>query len=351
MTLLVAGAAQARATAAYAAAHSGEHVLLSSSGPATPRRALLDDRTVDISVTPFDARDADAIDAVVVVAESAALRTTLEALRIVLPDTPLLLAPGGFAGALRARSWATHWTGGALRVAEATGFPVAGRQAGDEIIFSSVKQNLPMAAASTSETNALHRIFSRYLPGLVPSAIQTTSLSNTNHLIHPPLTLLNAVRIDAGQPFTLYRDGIAPVADRLISAIDEERCRVAEAVGGDSRTGVEWMLGFYSASGMHGASMVECLGSYAHFATVPGPSTLRYRYLTDDVPHGVAQWAALGRVVGVRTPAIHDLTSLLSAIAPDLDLEGDEEALRLFLDHLADDPASAVGPAELTPAR
>jgi hypothetical protein len=117
-------------------------------------------------------------------------------------------------------------------------------------------------------------------------------------------------------------------------AVDEERRAVCRAVGADDRSARDWLLGFYRADGMRGDTLVSCLTSYPGFETVPGPTTLDYRYLADDVPHGVAQWAALGRRLGVPTPTIDHLLAMLAVIAPALALEADQEGLDLFLAHV-----------------
>lgn len=331
MSLLVTGAVQALATAAYAALHSGERVLVSipSHEGALPRRAELDGTGVDIELSSFDP-SADRATAVIVVSESRDLPRRIQELGLRIEGLPVLLAPGGFAGALRVRTLSPS-----LQVAEVTGFPVSGSAHGDSITLGSVKQHLPLAAADEARTEELARMWSAYLPEVEAADLRTTSLANTNHLIHPPLTLLNAVRIDSGEPFTFYRKGISPAADRLLTAVDDERRALCAAVGADDRSGRDWMTGFYAAGGMRGDTLVECLGGYPPFAEVPGPSTLDYRYITDDVPHGIAPWAALGRELGVPTPHLDRLLEQIATIAPHLDLDHDAQALDLFLAHAA----------------
>lgn len=331
MALLVTGATQALATAALAALTSGERVLVAAEGHAgpLPTHALRDGASTPIDLAPYDA-STDRPTSVIVVSESRDLPERIRSLGSAAAGLPVLLAPGGFAGALR-----VHDLAPSLRAAECTGFPVSGRVEGSTIALTSIKRHLPLAAAQEEDTDELVQLWRSVLPTVEAASLATTSLSNTNHLIHPPLALLNAVRIDASEPFTFYRAGISPAADHLLLAIDEERRALCTAVGADSRSGRDWMVGFYGDSGMHGNTLVECLASYPHFETVPGPSTLAYRYLTDDVPHGIAQWAALGRRIGMETPHLDRLLDQLATIAPHLDLGHDTRALDLFLEHVA----------------
>lgn len=329
MSLLVIGAPQALATAVLAAATSGERVHVLAEGAPTPLPAHADR---DGARTEIDlvgsVQDAD-IHACVIVAEARTLPALVTAHRTLLAGLPVLLAPGGLAGALRVSAWEES-----LLVAETTGFPASGAVEGSTFLLRGLKQGMPFAAADHLLTDSLLKEFRRYLPALVASELRTTSMCNTNHIIHPPITLMNAARIDSAAPFTLYRDGVSPSLEHLLVAVDEERRAVCRAIGADDRSGREWLLAFYRESGMHGENLVDCLTSYPSFADVAGPTTLDYRYLADDVPHGVAQWAAIGHRLGVPTPAIDQLLAVLTLIVPAVDLRADGEGLELFLAHL-----------------
>lgn len=326
MSLLVIGAPQALATAVFAAVSSGERVhVLAEDAPATlPTHAELDGSRARIRLS--SSLEGSAPHAAIIVGESRNLLTLVAAHRESLAGLPVLLAPGGVAGALRVAAMESS-----LQVAETTGFPASGALEGDTFVLRGIKHGMPFAAADEWLTPTLQEDFSRYLPHLVVSDLRTTSLANTNHIIHPPITLLNAVRIDSATPFTLYREGVSSSLENLLRAVDEERRAVCRAVGADDRSGRDWLLEFYRRDGMAGATFVDCLTSYPGFADVHGPTTLDYRYLADDVPHGVACWAEIGRRLGVPTPHIDHLIAILSALAPHLDLRADAEGIELFL--------------------
>ena len=330
MSLLVIGAPQALATAVWASALTGETVQVDLDHPVEPDIASIDSALLDGDHVPVHlepASHSSTPTAVIVVTESRQLREATQPLADLPAGLPVLLAPGGFAGALRAGSWLPN-----ARVAEATGFPIAGSLEGTTYRLGSPKRSLPVAAADSDDTPDLASLFGRWLPHLVESSVLTTSLANTNHLIHPPVTLLNAARIENQSPFALYRDGISGAADSLLAAVDAERVALCRAVGADDRSGAAWMRGFYEAGGMTGSTLVECLKSYPGFERTPGPNTLEYRYLHDDVPHGIAAWAAVARHVNLPTPVLDALLILLRTIAPHIDMDHDEDAVALFLD-------------------
>ncbi|MDN5896089.1 MAG: NAD/NADP octopine/nopaline dehydrogenase family protein, partial [Nocardioides sp.] len=286
-----------------------------------------DGTRTDIALTP--SIEGAAIHACVIVSESRTLPALVTAHREIFAGLPVLLAPGGLAGALRVSA-----VDESLLVAETTGFPASGFTEGDTFFLRGVKHGMPFAAVDHQLAPALLAEFRRYLPTLVASDLRTTSLSNTNHIIHPPITLMNAARIDSATPFTLYREGVSSSLEHLLRAVDEERRSVCRAVGADDRSGRDWLYEFYHRDGMEGATFVDCLTSYPGFADVHGPTTLDYRYLADDVPHGVACWAEIGGRIGIPTPSIDHLLAVLATIAPNVDLRADADGLELFLEHV-----------------
>lgn len=337
MTLLVLGASQALATAVLAATTSSEDIIVVAYGtrPPLPTHAVIRGETTQISLT--DSVRNRKITACIIVAEASALPSLVRTHETLLRNMPVLLAPGGLAGALRMRALSPT-----VAAAEATGFPAAGTHQGTVFTVHGIKHNLPFSSAEQCYAEDLIQKFRRYIPGLVLSDLATTSLSNTNHLIHPPITLVNAVQVDRAQPFSLYREGISSALGNLLDAVDDERRQICRQVGADDRSGRDWMLGFYATDGMHGDTLLQCLASYPGFETVLGPTTLNYRYLNDDIPFGMGQWAALGRHVGIHTPTIDHVVGVLRALAPRLELNADTEALKLFLGFLRQHKPLAV---------
>lgn len=330
MTVAVLGDVQAGPVAAYAAAVSGRpvHLLRPEASPVTEVEAGGVSRPVEVIRT--DSLPGEPLDAVIVVAQSRHLRELLQPLASRLGGVPLLLAPGGFAGALRVSAWFQEWGLEAPMVAEATGFPVSGTTDGHLLRTRILKRAMPMASVDADATAYLHKVFVRLLPELTPSDLVTTSLSNTNHMIHPGVVLLNAARIDNAEAFIFYREGISPAVGRLLETVDAERVELARLLGAQPLGVRDWMIRFYGQEGMSGAGIAECLQGFASFAQGLGPTSLDYRYLVDDIPFGLGQWAGLAADVGLATPSMNALLTTLTACAPDLNLGADPEAAMLF---------------------
>lgn len=307
MALAVLGDPQATAAAGLAAAQSGETVSLALSAPVGDFTRIAGLRSEPVTVTAEPTPDADAF---LVVTTHRRLRDVIGAHREQLSGKQVLLAPGGFAGILRVARWFDEWDLPRPHLAEATGFPVMGSGAEGVITATGVKDDLPLAGADDVSTKELLDVFQPYFPHLVASDLATTSLSNTNHMVHPTISLLNGVRIARGNGFTFYREGLTPELNRVLEAVDAERLAVVEALGGETRSVTEWMLRFYGNQGMQGETIVDCLLSYPPFETSPAPTTLDYRYFTDDVPYGAGAYAALATTLGLPAPTLTSVTTL-----------------------------------------
>ena len=337
MPVLVFGDKQAVNVAGYVAAISGFEVVLSSPERTEVHAVQTQGELVEVSISQVDAGEVvdRPFDSAIIVTESRKLRALIEPQKHLLSGKPLLLAPGGFGGVLRVKRWFEEWDIEPPRLAEAPGFPVSGTVSDAVLRSHTLKHSLPMAAETQIETEALLSIFSVLLPELVASNLQTTSLSNTNHMIHPSVVLLNAIRVENGEEFSFYRNGISPAVGRLIESVDQERVGLARRVGAESLNVCEWMLRFYGAEGMQGDSIVECLSGFPNFDHVPSPPGLDYRYLGDDVPYGVAQWATLAHRLRIETPAMDGLLNNLGSLSAGQPFEAEQETAELFQEFLA----------------
>lgn len=307
MTLTVVGDVQALGVGVWAALNSGDRVAVSTAEPGESITQLSTAVPVTTGATAGTVHHDSHPNSThwIVVTRSAVLTEVIAAHAEQMAGQRVLLAPGGFGGAVRVRDWFVGQGLAAPHIAETTGFPAMGKRNGGAYQVHAVKRQLPFASLTddTDDNDGLLQEFRRWLPDLVASDLVTTSLGNTNHLIHPPVVTANAVRIARGEPFTFYRDGLADELAGLLRRVDDERRAVVAALGGDDRSGLDWMLGFYADQGMVGDDLVTALRSFVPFATTPSPPRLDYRYLTDDIPYGVAAWAALAQRLG--TPYHH----------------------------------------------
>lgn len=215
----------------------------------------------------------------------------------------VVLAPSGAGGAI---SVADLFDGAGLAcptLAETTGFPALGSMTAGVAEISTVKDGLPIAALQADQTASVVAAMAPYLPRIVATvSILATSLANTNNIVHPPLTLINAARIDAGSSFTFYREGLTRAGTRAVEAVDAERLLVTDRLGLPHVSIAEWFARFYGRQGMAGSDVGEMLGTFPPLAGSQGPTRLRHRYLIDDIGTGLAVIEAVGHELGFDMP-------------------------------------------------
>lgn len=138
-------------------------------------------------------------------------------------------------------------------------------------------------------------------PGFVKAgSVLEAGLNNGNPIIHPPITILNAARIEKeGQNMFFYRDGVSPVVARLIEALDKERMALLKAMGYPAQpepvTSVEEG---YSSS----ADYYESYSQGAGFHDFTSPDTLDHRFFHEDIGMGLVMFCSVGKLLGVPTP-------------------------------------------------
>jgi len=133
-----------------------------------------------------------------------------------------------------------------------------------------------------------------------------TGFMNANAMLHVANCVANAGKIDRGENYKFYAEGVTPSVARLYEAINAERVAVAAALGASVPTLADW---FDSTYGVRGATLVETCqllttnrdGPYQATGT---PKSLEHKYVTEDVPAGLMPMSALGRAADVATPAI-----------------------------------------------
>lgn len=291
-----------RAMAAYAAVSSNTRVTFTSDGASLGEEHL---RILSSEFPPTEARlfgigpdEMAAGDAFVIALPARSIPEVVSARRLDLSGKPLLLAPGGFGGVLRVRQLFEDWGLTPPIVVETTGWLGSGKiETAGALRITARKRNLPVAGLADTDTNEAARVFNQFWPDFVTSDLVTTSLSNINTIGHPAIAIANATRMENGEPYELWRAGYSRAVSNLMEAIDLERVAVVDALGGDSASLLEWMHRLYGEEGFNGPSLDEALSTFEYYQDGGnlGPASLDDRFLSDDVPFGVAAFEALAK--------------------------------------------------------
>jgi opine dehydrogenase len=159
------------------------------------------------------------------------------------------------------------------------------------------------------------------LAPLFPQAVAApnalcTGFTNANAMLHVANCVANAARIESGDSYKFYAEGVTPAVARLYQAINRERVAVAGALGAAVPTLEDWFDRVY---GVREASLVETcrrltFNSDGPYQATGTPSSLEHKFITEDVPTGLMPMSALGAAAGVPTPAIDALVALVQTM-------------------------------------
>jgi opine dehydrogenase len=226
----------------------------------------------------------------------------------------VLLLPGRTGGALEFRRTLRQARCRARVVlGEANTFPFAARCVGpaDAVIFGA-KTELLAAALPATSTPELLAACRPFLPMLrAARSVLHTGLANLGAILHPVITLWNARRIAAGEPFDFYTEGVTPRVAAALEAADAERLRVARAFGVPTCSLTEWVAAAY---GHRGDTVLAAVGGNPAYVGIKAPTTLDHRYLLEDVPTGLIPLLELGKAAGLHLPTLGGLVDLARAV-------------------------------------
>lgn len=176
-----------------------------------------------------------------------------------------------------------------------------------------VVSGLGVAAFPGSATAAVCRQLEEIFVGVRPYPnVLACGLAAMNPVVHPAGVLLNAGRIEHSRgEFFFYEEGVTPAVCHLMYAVDRERRAVAHALGQDLMPVDE---AFHEAGFGPRGDLWSTINGSRMLTQLRAPGSLESRWLTEDVPYGLCSWVSLGELIGVPTPTMRALVSVISAM-------------------------------------
>jgi opine dehydrogenase len=222
----------------------------------------------------------------------------------------VLLVPGRTGGALEFRR-VLREAGCRARIllGETNTFPVAARTMGPAAaVIHGAKHEVRAAALPANRTPELLAAWRPVLRNLTAArSVLHTGLANFGAILHPAITLLNADRIQRGESFDFYAEGVTPRIAATLAAADSERLGIARAYGVATRSVPAWIAAAY---GHQADTMLAAVGRNPAYAGIKAPATLAHRYLLEDVPTGLIPMIELAEAAGLAVPTLRSLLAL-----------------------------------------
>src|SRR5947208_1224134 len=270
-------------------------------------------------VTTDLAAAVEGVDIIIIVTGGNAQETVAASLSPLLRDgQTILLIQGNTGGSLVVRR-ALDRAGcrASIDIAEMDNYPYSCWRLGPTRIRPIVhKKFLQVASFPGSRIDA---VFARLAP-LFPEAVAaptiiSTGFTNANAMLHVANCVANAGKIDRGETYKFYAEGVTPAVARLYQAINAERVAVAAALGAEVPTLEDW---FEQVYGVRGADLSETCqllttNSDGPYQATGTPASWTHKYIAEDVPVGLMPMQAPGPAAGVPTPAtgaLHPLRAI-----------------------------------------
>jgi opine dehydrogenase len=189
-----------------------------------------------------------------------------------------------------------------------------------------VVASLGVGVLPSSESSRVAELLSDVftVDGLGPAAVDASATSRTavslysnvlecglsamNPVVHPPGVLMNAGRVEYSKgDFFFYEEGVTPAVCQVINTLDGERRAIGRALGLDL-TPVD--RAFHEAGFGPKGDLWSTINGSRMLTQLRAPGAMDTRWLTEDVPYGIAAWGSLADQLSVSASLMHSLVTL-----------------------------------------
>lgn len=178
--------------------------------------------------------------------------------------------------------------------------------------LTKIKNSVAFATIPAEDVEQMQSELCDVFPFLVPgSNVIETSINNTNPILHAPITLFNVSRIENGEDYTFYGAAASRSVLKYVEDADLERMAVAEKAGAKGQSALDILNGFWPEQ--HD-NLYDAVKNNETYMAGKGPTSLEYRYITEDIPYGIAPLVRLSRQFGVCAPRLEALISVFSLL-------------------------------------
>ena len=176
-----------------------------------------------------------------------------------------------------------------------------------------IKKAVPVAAFPAKHTKKVVETLNCFFPQFVEAEnVLETSLNNIGAIFHPTPTLLNVARIECGERFQYYHEGISPSVAALLEAIDRERVAVATAFSVKTQSALQWLNHSYD---IDADCLYNAIQANISYKGISAPSSIRVRYVSEDVPTGLVPLMEFARLANVDVPYIRTIIQLANGLS------------------------------------
>ncbi len=153
--------------------------------------------------------------------------------------------------------------------------------------------------------------------------VLSTSIDNTNPVVHCAPTILSASWIESDEEWYFYHSAISETVGKFIQKIDDERLEIGKALGLVENEDLFSVIKQYEIEyNVKEDTISKAVKNTEAYKDLKGPKSLYVRYLLEDIPMGLIPLASVGKLLGIDTEYM-DITIRMAELLLDKNLHKD----------------------------
>ena len=183
----------------------------------------------------------------------------------------------------------------------------------DAVYLKTVKKSMGLACVRPGDTAGVLERLAPVFPQLCPAAnVLETGFEGAGAMLHPIPSLMNINKMDLGQSYDYYMEGITPHIADIISACDKERVAVCRALGVDALALGDMLVKTYKLEPKD--SLYDLIQSIESYRALRNPTNTKHRFIVEDTMSGLVPLASVGHALGIPTPMMDAFVNIASAV-------------------------------------
>ena len=183
----------------------------------------------------------------------------------------------------------------------------------DAVYLKTVKKSMGLACVRPEDTAGVLERLAPVFPQLCPAAnVLETGFEGAGAMLHPIPSLMNINKMDLGQSYDYYMEGITPHIADIISACDKERVAVCRALGVDALALGDMLVKTYKLEPKD--SLYDLIQSIESYRALRNPTNTKHRFIVEDTMSGLVPLASVGHALGIPTPMMDAFVNIASAV-------------------------------------
>lgn len=175
-----------------------------------------------------------------------------------------------------------------------------------------VKEKIYITSANSSVNVILEELDAKLKSHfIVKSNYLESTLSNVGPLLHVAPVIFSFTKIEYGEEFLYYKQGISPTVSKFIEKIEQERIKVLKYLGINHESLYLW---FEKCYGIKADNLKECIRKNYYYDTIIAPKNINHRYILEDVPYGLVPLESLAIYNQIEVPTITSLITIVSSL-------------------------------------